>query len=181
MNPALRRTLRCLTALLLSAIISALAWAAPPAADAANATTTVYLVRHAEKADGDDPALSPAGQARATTLAHVLADAGLAAVFVTDTRRSRDTAAPVAAATGLAPTRYDARDARALAATVRADHAGQAVLVVGHSNTLDDLAAAFGAHGLADLDESQYDRLHVLRVGGDGAHLARLRYGVPTP
>lgn len=181
MNPALRRTLRCLTALLLSAIISALAWAAPPAADAANATTTVYLVRHAEKADGDDPTLSMPGQTRAITLAHVLADAGLAAVFVTDTRRSRDTAAPVAAATGLTPTRYDARDARALAATVRADHVGQAVLVVGHSNTLDDLAAAFGAHGLTDLDESQYDRLYVLHVAGQRAHLVRLRYGSPTP
>lgn len=180
MSPAQHLALRCLTALLLSAIISALAWAAPPAADAANATTTVYLVRHAEKADGDDPALSPAGQARATTLAHVLADAGLAAVFVTDTRRSRDTAAPVAAATGLTPTRYDARDARALAATVRADHAGQAVLVVGHSNTLDDLTAAFGAQGLADLDESQYDRLYVLQAGSGEARLLQLRYGAPT-
>ena len=53
MSPAQHLALRCLTALLLSAIISALAWAAPPAADAANATTTVYLVRHAEKADDD--------------------------------------------------------------------------------------------------------------------------------
>lgn len=180
MNPALRRTLRCLTALLLSAIISSMAWATPPAADAASPSTTVYLVRHAEKADGDDPTLSPAGQTRAIALAHVLADAGLAAVFVTDTRRSRDTAAPVAAATGLAATRYDARDARALATTVRADHAGQAVLVVGHSNTLDDLATAFGAHGLADLDESQYDRLYVVQAGDGDVRLLRLRYGAPT-
>ncbi|MBX3726711.1 MAG: histidine phosphatase family protein [Xanthomonadales bacterium] len=180
MLPAQHLTLRCLTVLFLSAVIPAMAWAAPPAADAANATTTVYLVRHAEKADGDDPTLSPSGQTRAITLAHVLADAGLSAVFVTDTRRSRDTAAPVAAATGLAATRYDARDAQALAATVRADHAGQAVLVVGHSNTLDDLAAAFGAHGLADLDESQYDRLYVVQAGSNDVRLLQLRYGTPT-
>lgn len=178
---AQHRSFRVLTALLLSAVVSSTAWAAPPAADAKADTTTVYLVRHAEKADGYDPALSAAGQSRAITLAHVLADAGLAAVFVTDTRRSRETAAPVAAATGLTPIRYDARDANALAATARAGHAGRAVLVVGHSNTLDDLAAAFGAAGLADLDESQYDRLYVLRLDGRRAHLVRLRYGSPTP
>lgn len=180
MTLATARLTRRLAALLLATLTTSPAWATLPSVPPAD-TTTVYLVRHAEKADGDDPALSAAGQSRAITLAHVLADAGLAAVFVTDTRRSRETAAPVAAATGLTPIRYDARDANALAATARAGHAGRAVLVVGHSNTLDDLAAAFGAAGLADLDESQYDRLYVLRVDGRRAHLVRLRYGSPTP
>jgi broad specificity phosphatase PhoE len=145
--------------------------------------TSVYIVRHGEKADASrDPALSTAGQARARTLAHVLSDAGLDAIFVTDTQRSRQTAAPVAAATGLAPTQYDARDAAALAATIAAEHAGQQVLVVGHSNTLDDIAAAFGIAGLADLEESQFDRLYVVRSSpGIDGELLMLRYGVATP
>lgn len=161
--------------------------AGPPAAapDAAPApATTVYIVRHAEKADASrDPALSAAGHARARALAHVVGDAGIDAIFVTDTERSRQTAAPTAAATGLTPTQYDARDAAALAATIAADHAGQQVLVVGHSNTLDDIAAAFGITGLADLDESQFDRLYVVRRGADGrdSEVLELRFGVETP
>lgn len=154
-------------------------------APAAAPATTVYIVRHAEKADSSrDPQLSPAGQARANTLAHVLTDAGLDAIFVTDTHRSRQTAAPTAAATGLSPWQYDGGDSAALAARIASDHAGQQVLVVGHSNTLDDIAAAFGIAGLADLEESQFDRLYVVRADGTGGHggeLLRLRFGDVTP
>lgn len=165
-----------------ASILAAVPLAAAPDAAPAPATT-IYIVRHAEKADTSrDPELSEAGRARARTLAHVLTDAGLDAIFVTDTHRSRQTAAPIAAATGLTPTQYDARDAAALAATIAADHAGQQVLVVGHSNTLDDIAAAFGITGLADLEESQFDRLYAVRHLADAVgELVKLRYGVATP
>lgn len=152
-------------------------------APASDPATTIYIVRHAEKADtSSDPELSAAGHARARTLAHVFTDASLDAVFVTDTRRSRQTAAPTAAATGLTPIQYEARDSIALAATIAAAHAGQQVLVIGHSNTLDDIASAFGITGLSDLDESQFDRLYVVRRNGPGAaDLIRLRFGPSTP
>ncbi len=145
-------------------------------------TTTVYLVRHAEKAgQGRDPELSEAGRARAQALAHVLVDAELDALFVTQFIRTRQTAAPLAAITGLTPQPYAANDAQDLAARLLQHHAGQRVLVVGHSNTLDDLAAALGANGLADLAESQFDRLFVVVRTGDQSSLHRLRYGAETP
>lgn len=182
---ALRRA--AAVALAVLALVTAPVLAVGPLASSPEASsvpaTTVYLVRHGEKADSSrDPELSDAGHARARSLAHVLTDAGIDAIFVTDTQRSRQTAAPTAAATGLTPTQYDARDAAALAATIAADHAGQQVLVVGHSNTLDDIAAAFGVTGLADLEESQFDRLYVVRRSAGGhSELAPLRYGAPTP
>jgi broad specificity phosphatase PhoE len=171
-------------AALLSATVLASAATTLQATDepVAAPATTIYLVRHAEKADTSrDPALSAAGHARARTLAHVLTDAGLDAIFVTDTQRSRETAAPTAAATGLSPAQYEGGDAAALAARIAADHDGHQVLVVGHSNTLDDIAAAFGIAGLADLEESQFDRLYVVRQGAGGGELVRLRYGTATP
>ena len=148
---------------------------------AAEPVTTVYVVRHAEKAaaGGSDPALSAAGEARAEALAHVLAEAGIDAVFHTEFRRTRQTGEPTAAAAGIEPRRYD--DAAGLAATIRSDHAGDSVLVVGHSNTLDDLAAALGAPGVAELAETHYDRLFVVHLGPWGSHLERLRYGDETP
>ncbi|WP_149587566.1 SixA phosphatase family protein [Tabrizicola flagellatus] len=144
-------------------------------------TVTVVLVRHAERGAGADPALTPAGQARAALLAQMLQDANLSAVFVTDTLRSRQTGAPAAQTAGLQPTLYAATDAAGLVAAIRAGHAGRTVLVVAHSNTVDDIAAALGAPGLPELADSQFDRLFVLTRSWCATRILRLRYGTPTP
>jgi broad specificity phosphatase PhoE len=144
-------------------------------------TSTVVLVRHAERGAGADPALTPAGQARAILLAGMLQDANLGAVFVTDTLRSRQTGTPAAQAAGLQTTLYDANDAPALAATIRASHPGRTVLVVAHSNTVDDIAAALGAGGVSELTDTQFDRMFILSRSWCGTRLLRLRYGAPTP
>ncbi|WP_352924625.1 phosphoglycerate mutase family protein [Mesorhizobium sp. M0698] len=73
--------------------------------------TTVFLVRHAEKADNSaDPPLSPDGAARAQTLAHTLVDAGIDAVFVTNFVRAKQTGAPTASAAGVTAQQYQAGD-----------------------------------------------------------------------
>ena len=144
-------------------------------------TSTVILIRHAERGAGADPALTAAGQARATLLAGMLQDAALSAVFVTDTLRSRQTGTPAAQGAGLQPTLYDANDAAALAATIRTNHPGRTVLVVAHSNTVDDIAAALGSAGVAQLTDTQFDRLFVISRSWCGTRLLRLRYGALTP
>lgn len=144
-------------------------------------TTTVVLVRHAERGAGADPALTAAGQARATLLAQMLQDAALSAVFVTDTQRSRQTGTPAATGAGVALTQYDATDAAALAAAIRAGHPGRTVLVVAHSNTVDDIAAALGAAGVSELTDAQFDRMFVIMRSWCGTRLLRLRFGAPTP
>ena len=144
--------------------------------------TTVYLVRHAEKAnDSTDPPLSPAGTARATELARVLEATGIDAAFTTQFQRTQLTAAPLAAAEGLTPQSYTATDTSAVAATILADHIGDRVLVVGHSTTLDDIAAELGAPGLSDLTEEQFDRLYIVFRANGATRLEQLRYGAPTP
>jgi broad specificity phosphatase PhoE len=144
-------------------------------------TTTVILIRHAERGAGTDPALTAAGQARATLLAGMLQDANLRAVFVTDTLRSRQTGTPAAQGAGLQPSLYDATDATALATTIRANHPGRTVLVVAHSNTVDDIAAALGVADVGELTDTQFDRLFVIMRSWCGSRLLRLRYGPPTP
>ncbi len=144
--------------------------------------TTVYLVRHAEKAAGGrDPGLSPAGEARAQALAHVLSEADIDAIYVTEYKRTQATAAPLASAAKIAPTHYAARASRSVADRILAESAGKRVLVVGHSNTLDEIAEGLGANGLSDLTEHQYDRLFVVHRFGETAHLDRLRFGKQTP
>ncbi len=143
------------------------------AADAAG-KGLILLVRHAERppmtAPGDDPSLTDAGKARAERLATALADAGIRTIFTTRFRRTRETAAPIAARLKLTPTVESATDDLVTALRARAD---ETVLVVGHSDTLPDVIAAFGGPAVA-VGDDDYDDLFVL-VPATGA-VTRLAY-----
>ena len=89
----------------------------------ASAQGTIYLVRHAERADSGtmagttmatDPDLSEAGRARAASLAVMLKDAGIKAIYTTEYKRTRQTAEPLAKAIGVTATVVPARDMKAL-------------------------------------------------------------------
>src|SRR5579863_5279918 len=101
-------------------------------------TTTIVVVRHAEKAVGtiDDPPLSPEGEQRAERLAMMFSEGSAAghldAIYVTNTRRSQQTAAALAARLHLIPTVMPLSDIGALVGRVVREHRGGAVLIVGH-------------------------------------------------
>lgn len=125
----------------------------------------IYLVRHAEKQTGDNPALTDAGQTRANTLADLLSDKGLTEIYSTDYKRTLQTAAPIAERTRLEVKLYDASDLEAFAEVLKAKQG--VILVVGHSNTTPPLAAALGGAPGTPIDEStEYDRLYVIDLTG---------------
>lgn len=153
---------------------------------AQNAPTVVILVRHAEKASmpASDPPLTDAGVARAKALATLVADANVDAVIATPTVRTRETARPTADARGLtvetvafAPA---ALHAKAVAEAVM-KHAGQTVLVVGHSNTVAAIVAALGGPKMSELCDTQYSMLITLVLDGHTVRVIRSSYGIPTP
>lgn len=144
---------------------------------------TLIIVRHAEKAGptGDVP-LTEAGHARAAALAHVLRDANISTIFVTDLQRTQQTAAPIAKALKLTPVIVPATDVAGLAAKLAALPAGTTALVVNHNPSVLSLATAFGARNVASMEEDEFDRLMVLTPGADGKSvLLSLRYGAATP
>ena len=69
----------------------------------------------------------------------------------------------------------------ALVTAIRAAQSAGPVLVVAHSNTVDDIAAALGAPGVAELTDGQFDRMYIITRSWCGTRLLRLRYGNPTP
>lgn len=150
---------------------------------AADGTQIVVLVRHAEKAEApaDDVALSRAGLDRAQALVHVLASAGVDGIVTTQFRRTRETAAPVAARMGLTPVVVRAGGDAAAHAAATAEavrRAGTTVLVVGHSNTVPAIIEALGGPHLAELCESEYANLFVLALTpGQTPRLTHARYG----
>jgi len=121
------------------------------------AADTIFVMRHLQKAEGNDPPLSPEGAANAKALADLLARSGIKAIFATPTRRDIETAAPLAARLGIKVTSYDAANPGALVSAVAAIPGS--VLVVGHSNTVPDLVARFGGKQPVTLTEQDYGTL----------------------
>ena len=147
------------------------------------ATTTVVVVRHAEKQLGtiEDPPLAPEGEARAERLARLLGDANgvgtIQGIYVTDTRRTQQTAAPLAARLRLKPEIVAADDVRGVLARVRREHRGSRVLIVAHNNTVPQIVGHLAAVDVPPIADDEYDDLYVVSVPTFGpSSVLRLTY-----
>lgn len=125
---------------------------------------TVFVTRHLQKAQGDDPSLSDEGAAGAERLADLLAGESIAAIFATPTRRAMETAAPLAQRMGVVITHYDPRHPQALVAAIAS--ANGSVLVVGHSNTVHDLIDRLGGEPPPPLTEQDYGTVFTIDPTG---------------
>lgn len=142
-------------------------------------TTSFYVVRHAEKepvTTTTDVPLSAAGSSRAVALSDALQDKGIKTIYATPTNRTTATARPLSRATGVAIQLYDAGDMRFLENLKK--HRGAPVLVVGHSNTVDEVVNWLaGKNLLQDLPDTQYGDLFVLKIRGKKAELEKGKFG----
>src|SRR6266849_2763973 len=140
-----------------------------------DAEPVVLVVRHGEKAKGggNDPELSPAGHERANALARILKDSQITAVFVTEFKRTQETAAPTAKETHITPTIVPSTDIAGLAVKLRAVNGN--ALVVGHSNTIPDLIKALGIAIPINIPDGDYTEIFVVSLS-DSPQLLRFHY-----
>jgi broad specificity phosphatase PhoE len=147
-------------------------------------STTVIVIRHAEKESGDqvDPKLSAAGLARAQLLARMFGAADgpgrLDAIYVTNTLRSKLTAQPLADRLQLPLQVAADTDPKALAHRALREHGGGRVLIVAHLDTLPGIVASLsGSDRIPELHADDYGVLYVVTVPRIGhANLLRLNY-----
>jgi len=134
---------------------------------------TTILIRHADvtPGGGSDPPLNAKGVARAHELRHVLADARISRIFVSQFQRSQRTAEPLAADLGIVPAVV--ADVAGAVTAIRKLRATAVVLVVGHTTTLPDISAGLGGPAIPAIGLSEFDHLFVHARG----RLTHLRYG----
>ncbi|MDB5061280.1 MAG: hypothetical protein JWP67_1123 [Mucilaginibacter sp.] len=132
--------------------------------------TTIWVVRHAEKeasapsAPNPDPNLSEDGKKRAIALAKVLKHENIKNIFVTQTKRSGQTAKPLAVQASILPRIYT-DSIKPFAKTLLTNFKGTKVLVVGHSNTVMPLLGALGADMPLDkLNEEDFDMIFKVTI-----------------
>lgn len=142
--------------------------------------TTVILLRHAEKlrTPGDDnPALSSDGAKRAQDLVRIVQPTGIKAIYTSQYLRTRSTAEPLAKSLGLEIQQVDASDTPGLVQRILKEHAGDTVLVVGHSDTVPEIIDALGAGKVPEIADTEFDNLYIVTVTGPHkASVVHLKY-----
>jgi len=152
---------------------------------------TVFLIRHAEREDEprQDPPLSKDGVARSQALARLLSSAGIKAIFTSQFTRTKQTAEPLATKLGINVTpftlksnpsnpRQIAEESTAEVTNKILEHAGESVLVVGHSNSIPDVIKMLGGDFIPTIDERKFDDLFIVNVYAKGkAKVVQLKYG----
>jgi phosphohistidine phosphatase SixA len=150
-----------------------------------------YVVRHAEKAtpsDGvtmstpNDPPLSPAGKVRAIELGEVLKSEKIMHIYSTNTIRTISTAQPLGDLRGIKIELYDTKDSHnLLIEKLKAMKKGN-TLIVGHSNTVDDIVNKLCGEIKVpiDLPDSEYDNLYLIRKKGKKMKFENKTFGTPT-
>jgi broad specificity phosphatase PhoE len=144
-----------------------------------NPITTVILVRHADRGDGDF--LTSEGIKRAKDLVQVLEKANIRAIFRTNTQRNQQTVSPLAEFLNLTPIIYN--DNQELVTQILTQHSGKVVLVAGHSDTIDPIIGAFdGTPDNCRLTGNEFDNLCVISINGSNkVQVINLQYGKPSP
>lgn len=143
-------------------------------------TTTYYIVRHAEKEPvttmTSDVPLSAAGEQRAEALKDMLEKENISHIFSTNFLRTRSTAQPLADATGVPIETYDPNDPDFIEKLKSLE--GN-VLIVGHSNTVDDLVNKLAGKKEidGDLPESEYGDLFIVKKTGNRSGFDRKHFG----
>ena len=150
---------------------------------------TIYVVRHGEKALPEtmhpsmknDPALSADGNARAEALKETLKNERIGYIFSTNTTRTRKTAEPTRNHFGIDSIRLYAPIPGA-DFIERVKSLKKNVLIVGHSNTIDDVVNKIcGETKIAgDLPETIYDNLYIIRAKGNKTRFENRKYGKPS-
>jgi 2,3-bisphosphoglycerate-dependent phosphoglycerate mutase len=150
----------------------------------------VFVVRHGEKAvvtkdssgyTPSNPPLSEAGKVRAFGLREELKQEDIRHIFSTNFFRTIATATPLRDQLGIIPIEFyspskDSLDA--FIAKIKSIKKGN-ILIVGHSNTVDDIANRLAGEIKvpADLNDNEYNNLFILKRKNGKYEFSRKKYG----
>lgn len=141
----------------------------------AGQTTTVVLIRHAERTVVTKE-LTEAGHDRAEALPRALQGMDIAAIYSPDLARNLDTVRPLAEQRGISVTVLDRRTSISeIVQRLLRDHPGSTVLWVGNTTNLDRIYPDLGGTGAPPV---KYGDLYILKVPDQGdTRIERRRFG----
>ena len=157
--------MRAIRFLLSGLLLLVASWFFVSAANAPSDSTTIILLRHAEKDTvGDDPVLTVKGAHRAAGLSSVFPDITPDEFYSTNFVRTRETVAPWTKQTNKEINFYEPVKLPELADKLKKE-IGKTIVVVGHSNTVPPLVnLILGADKYKNLADTEYSKIFILTI-----------------
>ena len=140
--------------------------------------TTIFLVRHAERAnDGtNNPSISKDGEKRAQKLAEALSKSGVTAIYSTNYQRTIKSVEPLAKVNNLEVKLYVPMEEEELKKIID-DNRGGVIVICGHSNTTPWSANFLAGTKLEQFNDSDYGNILIVTLWDFGkASLTRVNY-----
>ncbi len=145
-------------------------------------THSYYIVRHAEKATQEanmtsDVPLSDLGKQRAEELKDIMKDKKIGYIYSTNTIRTRSTAQPTADVFKIPIENYGPRPDSAFISKLKSKNKN--TLIVGHSNTVDDIVNLLCGEKVVagDLADSEYNNLFIVKKKGKKYQYSLQKFG----
>ena len=149
-----------------------------------NLNRTIFIVRHAEKDTGSNPAISQAGMVRAGDLYRQLKNKNIQLVMVSQYRRTGMTGDSLRIYKRIDSMHYmaDATGNDLFARIAALPASIKNILIVGHSNTVPVIIRKAGvtAFELKELPDNEYDNLYIVKQRKGKIKLIRKKYGRPS-
>ncbi len=128
-------------------------------------TSTIYIVRHAEKSTDpkNDPHLTVQGGQRAIALKKLLEDKKIKKIFSTNTNRTKETAKPLSDFTNIDTQLYNNDTTTNFYKSIFLSKKN--TLVIGHSNTVLKMIDSLGLkRKIKTIGDNDYDNLFTIKV-----------------
>lgn len=136
-----------------------------PIQDSESLTTTIFLIRHAEKdlSTSNNPDLTKEGEIRAQNWSDYFSTIKFDAIYTSNFTRTKKTAQPTASKNNLEPEIYNPE--RISAQSFLEQNKGKTVLMVGHSNTIPFfINDIIGKKVYEEIDETVYNHLYKITI-----------------
>ena len=148
------------------------------------AVTRIFIVRHAEKEAGKDPLLTPAGNQRAGDLMRTLQNAGIQKIYVSEYRRTQNTADSMRLQLGIDTVHYlaDTLCDNLVNTIMQHSDFGKTILIVAHSNTIPKIIRKLGVlnYPQTDIPDNEYDNLFLITYKNEKARVKRSTFGTKS-
>ncbi|WP_299226620.1 serine hydrolase [uncultured Psychroserpens sp.] len=141
-------------------------------------TTTLYFVRHAEKAnDGTrNPGLTNEGKSRSELISKIMGSKNINAVYSTAYKRTTETAQPLAKLIGKNVNFYDPTNTTSILDII-AKNEGQNIVIVGHSNTIPAMLNFLEkSSNYQVIPEAEYDNLFKVMYSSNKTIVSENKY-----
>lgn len=146
---------------------------------------TFYLVRHAEKDTGNNPALKPEGFIRAGDLYRRLKNEGIRGILVSQYKRSQLTSDSLRIYSGTDTFCYktDLSGDNIMSVISTKCNKPAVLLIIGHNNTIPVIIRKLGVTGfdLTEIPDNEYDNIYKVVIRKNKARLFIMKYGKPSP